>query len=67
MGSCSKEQKSLPAFLLAVSLYCLTFNALHLEKAPGLTGLFSHRLLLLFLVNILFGNGTDHTDLICGL
>lgn len=67
MGSCSKEQKSLPAVLLVASLSCQTFNALHLEKPSGLMGLFLHRVLISYLDNILFGNSTDHTDLICGL
>lgn len=60
MRSYSKEQESLPAFLLAASLSCHSFNALHIEKPPGLMGLFLHRLLIPHLDNTLFGSGTDH-------
>lgn len=66
-GTVPKKSKSLPAFLRAGSLSCHTFNILHLEKPPGLIGLFLHRLPIPFLDSILFGNGTDHTDPILDL
>lgn len=66
MGKCSKEQKSLPAFLLVASLSCHTFNVPHLERPPGLMGLFLLTILISYLDHILFGKGTHHTDLICG-
>lgn len=66
MGKCSKEQKNLPAFLLVASLSCHTFNVPHLERPPGLMGLFLLTILISYLDHILFGKGTHHTDLICG-